>query len=293
MSTTSIKNIVMNLLITTVSFMKIIKNGITRCPLPHISIDKTEIYLLGNGPSLNNNLDNVKKTLQSNDCMCVNNFAESDLFAVIKPGYYILLDPNFWRADCLKGVTEAREHLYETINRKTEWCMTLLVPIAAKKHLDWENIFIQNKNIKIYFFNSTPLAGYKSVIHRLYKYNMGMPHPQNVLVAAIFTAINMGYKNIYLLGADHSWHEDLVLNNDNVVCLRNKHFYDEETVKLVPWKKGDNGETTWKMHEILTALAKMFEGYQHLEEYSRYRGVNIINASVKTSIDAFTRYQFH
>ena len=51
-----------------------------------------------------------------------------------------------------------------------------------------------------------------------------MPFSQNVLVAAIYISLNLGYKNIYLLGADHSWAHDVSVNDDNQLCLNDRHF---------------------------------------------------------------------
>ena len=111
------------------------------------------------------------------------------------------------------------------------------------------------------------------------------------MVAAIFLAINLGYARIYLHGADHSWHEDLVLNEENIVCIKDRHFYDKGEVALTPWRIGDKNGTTWKMHEILMALSKKFQGYHVLAEYASYRKAKIYNASKKTYIDAFERCQ--
>lgn len=284
-----IKNIIQNFLLSTISLLRITKNCRYRCTLPSISTGGQDIYILGNGPSINDNIVALKPILQSNACLCVNHFAECDLFEMVKPSYYLLLDPTFWLPGCLQRLIDARLRLYTILKQKTEWDLTLLVPVVAKQFVDWDSLFDENKNIKVVFFNSTPLTGFRWLSHRLYKFNLGMPHAQNVLVAAIFAAINIGYKHIYLLGADHSWHETLVLSDDNVVCLKDKHFYDDAIVKLVPWKKGTDNGDTWKMHEIFLAFSKMFEGYQYLEEYSKFRGTKIYNASTKTNIDAFTR----
>jgi len=215
---------------------------------------------------------------------------ESEPFEVIRPRYYLLLDPDYWRKESLHELIEVRERIYAQIKLKTTWCLTLLLPMNAKYALNWSKIFECNGNIKIAYFNKTPLTGYKFIIHGLFKYNLGMPPAQNVLVAGTFVAINMGYHKIYLFGADHSWHEDIVINKENVVCYKDKHFYDKKDALLIPWQKGDNSGATWKMHEILMALAKMFEGYQSLEQYSKHKNIKIYNASTKTSIDAFDRY---
>jgi hypothetical protein len=124
----------------------------------------------------------------------------------------------------------------------------------------------------------------------LYKYQIGIPHAQNVLVAAIYLGIEIGFKKIYLMGADHSWHEELIVSKDNIVCFKPKRFSDKEEASLVPFLMHDKSTRAAKMHEIFDAFTKVFVGYHNLEEYSQYRDVKILNASKKTYIDAFERY---
>lgn len=284
-----LKYIIIETVKTIISLFRVLINKRLYCSFPVLQKDKCEIYILGNGPSLNESLTSSGVNFTLKECICVNDFAGSDFFEVIKPCYYLLLDPAYWSADALPKLITERNRIYMLINSKTNWCLNLLLPLSAKYALNWNNIFRSNSNIKISFFNYIPLCGFKSIIYKLYKNNLGMPPAANVLVVATFIAINIGYKKIYLLGADHSWQQEIVVNDENIVCLRDKHFYDKEEVKLNPWYKGTDVGGTWKMHEILKALAIMFEGYQYLEDYSKYRNVKIYNASTKTYIDAFER----
>jgi hypothetical protein len=117
-----------------------------------------------------------------------------------------------------------------------------------------------------------------------------MPQSQNVMVASIFLSLNIGFKNTYIVGADHSWHQTLHLDDTNILCIKDTHFYeDEEKVKYRPFNKGTHLKETFKLHEIFTAWAKVFYGYIALEEYSKYKNCKIYNASEVTFIDAFER----
>lgn len=276
---------------TLLTIIRIVKNYRFACSLPTTQKENSEIHILANGPSLKSTLADAGTFFNDKDCMFLNYFVKSDFYEFIKPKYYVLMDPNFWTNDCLEEIVEIREQIYSLMVSKTTWSMSLILPMYAKKSFDWTGRFKDNSNIRIYFYNATPISGFKAIMHYLFKQGLGIPHAQNVLVAAIFLAINIGYVKIYLHGADHSWHEDLILNDNNVVCIKDRHFYDKsDDVSLTPWKKGGKSGSTWKMHEILMALAKMFEGYQILEEYAKYRNIKILNASKKTNIDAFERY---
>jgi hypothetical protein len=117
---------------------------------------------------------------------------------------------------------------------------------------------------------------------------LAMPFCQNVLVAALYMTLRLNYKKIIIVGADHSWHQSLLLDDNNLVCMNNRHFYDQET-SLSPWSKDGTVDNIWSMGELFHALAKMFEGYEEIEKYSLYRNAKIYNASSMTFIDAFQR----
>ncbi|MGZ4075850.1 MAG: hypothetical protein ACXVDZ_20035, partial [Bacteroidia bacterium] len=92
------------------------------------------------------------------------------------------------------------------------------------------------------------------------------------------------------VGADHTWHENMHLDEKNVLNLKHIHFYDnEQKTTHIPFKKGEHLEETFKVHEIFATWAKTFYGYIALENYSKYKNCKILNASEVTFIDAFER----
>jgi hypothetical protein len=256
----------------------------------NINAYKTEqdsCIILGNGPSLKYHLDNHLDFLITENTLCVNQFVTSAYYEIIQPNFYLILDPNYWKVNPLTNIKRLQDEFINSINLKTKWQMVLFVSFKAERFFRHRSLIV-NPNIKICYFNSTPINGFKKFRHFLYKKNLGMPFAQNVLVAGIFMALNLGFKEIFLLGADHSWHEDIYMDESNIVCHAENHFYPDNDVQLRPWYKNDG--SVFKMHEISTAWAKMFEGYHYLEEYSKYLNKKIYNASKKSYIDAFERY---
>ena len=55
-----------------------------------------DLIILGNGPSLNDELEELKSLAQSHHMMAVNMFAIGNLFQSLKPSYYFLLDGAFF-----------------------------------------------------------------------------------------------------------------------------------------------------------------------------------------------------
>lgn len=241
--------------------------------------------VLGNGPSLNTSLKNHKDFFKKHSLFCVNSFSMSDEYVELKPQYYVILDYSFWKSDG-KIILDT----LEAIKTKTTWPIKLLVPQMSAGSKRFEELSKANPNIQLHYFNYTVFKGFPEISHWFFSKNLAMPQSQNVLVATIFLAINCNFKEVYLVGADHTWHENLHLDENNLLSLRHIHFYDDvEKTTFIPFKKGIHSTETFKVHEIFTAWAKVFYGYVALENYSNYKKCKIYNASEVTFVDAFER----
>ncbi|HEY5590811.1 MAG TPA: hypothetical protein VIK55_07305 [Paludibacter sp.] len=246
-----------------------------------------ECYILGNGPSLKENILNDLELLKSKDLFVVNDFAKSRYFEILKPKFYVLLDPCYWSKIAYKEISDNCTSVLNTINDKTEWPIFLIVPIDAYKTNKFQNIFKGNINITIVNYNSTPINGFQWFNFFIFKNNLGIPTVNNVLGACIYIAINMQYNEINILGADHSWTKDLVVNDKNQVCFEDSHFYDETNHNSMPIR--DMYGEYYTMHQLIRDFALMFEGYHILKKYSKFMNVNIYNRSKISFIDAFER----
>jgi hypothetical protein len=119
-----------------------------------------------------------------------------------------------------------------------------------------------------------------------------MPRCVNVLINAIFLAINMGYKEIFLVGADHSWHEDIFVGTDNQVFRKGVYFYSDDNPSFIPAFKGPEENKKFKMHELFRLISLVFEGHQEMAEYAKFSGAKVYNVSKKSYIDAYERVSF-
>lgn len=246
-----------------------------------------KIFILGNGPSLKENLANDMELLKENDIFCVNTFCLSSYFIDIKPRFYIFLDPAYFiKLGTAEKFIKLQESIIESLFQNVEWNMEIFIPNITDMKQQWYELHKKNPKLKIIYFNNNPAEGFILVKHFLFKRNLALPKPQNVLVGAIYLSINMQYKNVYLLGADHSWTEDLRVNDNNQLYLVDKHF-DSEEKKL--FYKGVKSKELWKMHEILGAWSIVFKSYNELELYARKSKVNIINLTKESYIDSFKR----
>lgn len=232
--------------------------------------------ILANGPSLKDDLDKIDLT--KGDFCVVNDFYKSPWYSKIKPKYHVLADPLYFVTD---------EDIQPFVDA-VKWEMTLFVP-----YYGWKKMSILNKIpsefITVVPYHSVNYHGFECLRSWFYEKGLSMPRTQNVLVPSIFNTIKMGYKEILIYGADHSWTESIRVNNDNQVCLTDSHFYDTEQVKLLPWRKASPDRAVYKMHEILRDLAQMFDSYHQIRWYADKVGCKIINRTKRSYIDAFER----
>lgn len=247
--------------------------------------DQAICYVLGNGPSLKDALHANLELIKSQELFVVNDFVRSKYYAILKPKYYVLLDPGYWDSDS-ESLNDCNLVL-NLIREKTTWDMYIIVPNQAHKIRTFREIFLSNTNISIMDFNSTTISGFKWFNLLSYKNYLGTPPLNNVVGACIFVAINMKYKEINLLGVDHSWTQNIVVSEKNQVCCTDPHFYDEVNCNLIPHKTV-YGEY-YTMHRLLRDYATMFEGYHYLRIYAEIMKVRIVNRYKKSFIDAFEK----
>ena len=251
-----------------------------------------ECLVLGNGPSLKEVIKDLPVLRKGRDLFCINWFAITDYYTKIKPSHYVFLDPAFWFYEVSDELSKKRDELFNKIEKATNWPLLLFLPHIAKTDRGWKRLSnFNNSNITIcyYYHNGIGSNVYTSIRHFLYKYNAGTPSVYNVLIPTIFLATNLGYKKIFLFGADHSWFEQIFVGSDNVLYKKDEHFYNKQENKIPIYKAVPRCNEVFKVYEICDIWSDIFEGYIILEEYARQKGVKIYNASSKSYIDAFER----
>ena len=161
---------------------------------------------MGNGPSLAQTIADHHEQLMENPTMAVNFAANTEEFFKLKPRYYILADPHFFESDH-ENVVKLRQNLM-----RVDWEMTLFIPVKARIDLEGAN-----KSLKIERYNPVGIEGYGWFERMVYDNGRGMPRPRNVLIPAIMIGILIGYKEIIITGADHSWTSTLSVDSSNRV----------------------------------------------------------------------------
>lgn len=235
----------------------------------------SRLIIMGNGPSLRTTLTDHRQTLENNDTMAVNFAANTPEYFELKPRHYVLADPHFFKSG--EGSDPNVAELWRNL-RNTHWDMTLHVPAGFQPSLPY--------NIKVRHFNMTPAEGYAGFCHALFRRGMAMPRPRNVLIPAIMEGIRFGYREIYLVGADHTWPHSLYVDDENRVVTVQPHFYEDNKKELDRVAREYEGI---HIHDVLGSMTVAFRSYHSIRRYADSQGVSIFNSTPGSLIDAFTR----
>ena len=270
----SIETSISNAYQTFLSLLKILILSKYKSKLP--LSDQNECAILGNGPSLKKSLEIYHNEFKTKTLFCVNFFANTESFFLLKPANYVLLDPLFFKSEKRDDI----KAIFSIFKTRVDWEMNLFVPYLYKNDAELSLLKNQNPSVKIYFFNYTVTKGFDSIIFKLFKLNLSMPQFFNVLGIPIFLSINMGFKKIWVFGADHSWFTEMYVGEDNVLYMDVKHFYSKQ--------KKDEASSS-NMGVFFDSMYKVFTSYYKLRKYAEYRKAKIYNSSEFSYIDAFER----
>lgn len=237
------------------------------------------LIILANGPSLRKTIDEHGQWLAEHTTLAVNFAANAPEFKMLRPRYYVLADPHFFKATSDPDVRRLLDNL-----ASADWPMTIFIDRRYRKLFLSATSLPQNVDYRC--FNGVGAEGFASFERTVYRTGLAMPRPRNVLIPSIMTALRLGYRTVYLCGADHSWMRDITVTSDNEVVSALSHFYMDtktETTRTINEYKG------YTLDQILFSLYTAFKSYHKIERFARRSGVEIINATQGSYIDAFRR----
>ncbi len=239
-----------------------------------------KLFVLGNGKSLSDVVDHIEM-FEDTDFGVVNNSINTELFWEIKPKLYTFTDRDYHTLQ-REDIVAVRENIL-----KIDWPISICIPYHYPK---WFGEHCkQNPYVTVYKYNSQPwypeLRFNQKLRMHLFKHNILAPHCTNVMVAAIFSSMLIGYKRIFILGAEHSWMHDIRVNDKNEVVLCDRHYYGEKERVWV-----DYDGMPIKITDLTESLTSTFRSYYDLEEFSQFLGdTKICNCTEGSYIDAFER----
>lgn len=243
-----------------------------------------KVAILGNGPSLAKELPALVAKRDEYDFMAVNFFAEDERFEELKPAYYILSDPMFFRATAMQQRVDA---LYRLLAERVSWPMTLYVQYYNPEKFDYRAA-LPNDNIRIVPFHTTLYEGFSSVRHWLFKRGLGSANYGTVVQVGEYVALLLGYRRLELYGVDHTLFDGLVVDEQNRLCRRDSHYYDTAPVEPKPIMKKVPAKP-YTVAEYLAETAQLFRGHEILRDYAASLGAEIVNCTKCSLIDSYKR----
>lgn len=242
-------------------------------------------FIVGNGSSLNK----MDLTKISNEMVFTVNYimANHELYQTLNSDYHIIIDPNFLslnpdtHPEDVESINRLRRINYE--NKKP----VCIIREDAKKPFDKYGV---SKILDIhYIFQHINFSDNYSAEIDLSK---NMPTSQNVIQAAIFSAIYMGFSKIYLIGVDmtsifFAFESD---EDGNPVVLKDSYAYkfSEKELKNVTTKKRFYYDNEFMMNDY----AKTFRIYKMIRKYAERKNIEIYNATKGGGLDVFERVRY-
>jgi hypothetical protein len=255
------------------------------------------LAILGTGPSLLDSFRDIGADVPVGvSIMTVNEGFKAANFATLKPSHHVIADPIYWDSD---SYSEYAHPLVLAIS-DAKWSITLYLPSKARGSRLHDEL--KKTNSRTVFYRDTPFKGLSILEYLAFRSKLGMPKPQNVLVAAISVGLWLGFSHIAIVGADHTWHRELEVSDSNVLTVRQIHSYDGNVDRKPFLKPSGVGKSlagkpitkrdTFSVREIFMAWSIVHESYEKLEQIARRQGAHIWNCSSTTFIDAFERKSF-
>ena len=267
----------------------ILRRSTFRSPIKKLKVQSPQCYILGNGPSLNEDLIPHMSFFRDQNVFVVNFFALTETFKTLQPKYYILADPCFFIKSKNEELQKRSDHLMNHLKEKCNWPIILIVPFPGVNTISCQ--LRGNKNIRIIGFNGVSCRkAFKWFDRWVHNQQWAIFSGIDVTAVAIYLAMMVGFKEINLLGVDHSAFKNITVGPDNEIYEKIVHFYDNNELKPQPIMWEENNRFRYlKLHEYLGYTSKTFETYHYIREYAEYKKVKVYNRCKVSYIDAFER----
>jgi hypothetical protein len=265
--------------------------------LPKYTLKGKDFILLGNGPSLEKDIQLHFELFKTSNLVVVNNFCQSPYFAQLQPKYYFLLDPVYFsEIENFNVLEDSKKAFFNDI----DWEIEFHIPYSAQSSSLVKGLK-QNPKISFVYYNFVSIkGGLESINHFLYNRTLAIPQSQNILVFSIFNLALCDARNVFIFGAENDWHVQVKVDKENYLYMRDEHFY-EESEEQINQRLFKDLESTIKskMSDLLLSSYKVFIGYENVQNYALTKKCKIYNCSKNSLLDSFERMddetfiQFH
>ena len=245
------------------------------------------VAILGNGPSLKKDIDNILQNKSEMDFYVVNYFANTEYFKELRPSHYVLIDPVFWKGQINEKIKADNDILIQNL-LQADWKIELICGTAGYKKIRKDLALNSNIVVKEIKSNWFDFRTEKANIFAL-RFHLSSPNFVNVLIVSIWHALISGRKHIRIYGADFSSFQELQVDqNTNRVYTSSSHFY-KDSHNLASVKEKYIGVPpkmiNIRFYQVWLAFRQMY----FISKVSNMWGATIKNNSSFSYIDSFDR----
>lgn len=206
-------------------------------------------YIVGLGPSLKK----IDLTKLDGDIIVTNRFYKVSDADKIAPIAYVLCDNSYFEDDSVEDFKNAVMQFPET---------AFVLNGQYSRYV--RNLFPSRKNLFYFYLWGGFISGIKSRLDC----TRVLPMASNVVCAALYLGLYMGYKEINLLGCDFN----------SFAAQKKSHAYKDE-----------DDERLWSMSTELFQYAFAADSHVQLNIYANRHRQKIFNATEGSLIDAYER----
>lgn len=231
-------------------------------------------FVIGNGASLNKH--DLSK-LKGETTIAANAFFHNPILKEWQPTYYCIIDklhfaePEFME----KFLGQVTETVTDT---------TFLFPLKEREKV--EKIPTLAKYRKWYISFKWPISAFslERRVPSTINFFSGLPGIQSVSQMGIMLGLYLGCNQIYLMGMDHDWLSYPSTQENHRMYT---HFYPDQSIDEYVNRMV---KSTYKTD--IENVLKLWNGYEHLEQYAKNHNVDILNATGGGFLDVFRRVKY-
>lgn len=230
-------------------------------------------FILGTGPSLSN--EPRLAELRGQVTFSTNQLFRSDIYDKVNPTFHVMVDPAFFSFDpdnpSQNEVISLLKKAYLDTSRM------FFFPYEGKQWVD-RYLGVQDNA----FFVEHLFSFRKNYKGKIDMTNL-FPAAQNVVIAAIFYAIYMGFSRIVLLGCDQTGLMDYYIRRSPKRQRREtNHIYKASELEIERENEQADVENNLT---LFREFARTFEEFAWLVDFCKKRNIVLVNASSTTALD--------
>ena len=250
-----------------------------------------KLLVLANGPSLKQSLSMIieKKEYMDNDIITVNFMANDERFFIIKPRYYVISDYTLFHNS--QGNEDKVKDFFENVNSRVDWPLHIFITFGLWNDKEWRSRF-KNNLLTLIPIHAVAAPENIKASYCLHKLGWLGANYGSVLHHAIYVGMLMGYERLDVYGADHTFFDGLCVDENNRVCRKITHFYDQSS-EIKPIYHTYTGELKpYKMSYFVSEYEKVFLGHDILRFIADKEDIKIINKTPVSLIDSYERKEY-